>query len=409
MNGHASRDLILGGLFAAAGFLAAGGSVRGLDAGLQSVVRDSAGVTIVENEEPAADSRLGWRIGAEPALSIGAVEADPAYELFRVADATRLPDGRILVANAGSGELRAFDASGTHLQSWGGQGDGPGEFSLGGPSGVGAWPGDSISASDTGARRFSVFDANGEHGRTSRLPDPYQRLAGVLPDGRLFVVSSSGFSFAGGEFPDGLSRRTVEYGIIEPDGGLHSTLGTHPGSEWSANAEDMSVRPHPFGRDPIYAAWGDLVLIGTNDRYEFRAHAVDGSLTRIVRRDHEARRPTRADLDAYFARRYESMSGADRSAALAEVADMPLTDAFPAFNSIRVDELEHLWVEEYRQPGETDRVWTVFGPEGRVLGFLETPPGLRIFEIGPDYLLGGAYDELGIEYVQLWPLDRSDG
>lgn len=401
------RNIVLGGLFAMAASFAAYGSVQGASAGLQSVVRDSAGVTIVENEEPAADTRLGWRIGAEPALSIGAVEGDPVYELFRVADATRLPDGRLLVANAGSGELRAFDASGMHLQSWGGEGEGPGEFSRGAPSGVGAWPGDSISASDTGARRFSVFDAHGELGRTSRLPEPYQRLVGVLPDGKLVVVSSSGFRFTGGEFPDGLSRREVEYAVVEPDGGVHATLGTRPGSEWAANAEDASVRPHPFGRDPIYAVWGDLVVMGTNDRYELRAHATDGRLARVVRREHEARPPTRADLDAYFARRYENLSGPERSAALADVADMSLTDAFPAFASLRVDEVEHLWVEEYRHAGETRRIWTVFDPAGRVLGLLETPPGLRIFEIGPDYILGATYDELGVEYVQLWPLDRS--
>ena len=402
------RNFVLGGWFATAVSLAVGGSALGMDSGLQSVVRDSAGVTIVENENPAAGTRLGWRIGAEPTLSIGAAEGDPAYELFRVADATRLPDGRIVVANAGSAELRMFDASGAHLASWGGQGEGPGEFGLGGPSGVGRWPGDSISASDTPARRVSVFDANGEHGRTFSLPVPYWRLIGVLPDGKLFVGTVSSFRPPDGEFPDGVARIDLEYGIVAADGSDHSTLGTHPGAEWAASAENLSVRPHPFSRSPIYAVWGDLVVIGANDRYEIRAYTTDGLLARIVRREHDVRRPTRADLDAYHARRYESLSGQERSAALSAVADMALTEAFPAFNTIRVDDLEYLWVEEYRRLGETDRVWTVFDPTGRVLGLLETPPGLRIFEIGPDYLLGATYDELGVEYVQLWPLARSD-
>ncbi len=401
------RSVFLGGLFATtASFLAYGGA-QGANAGLQSVVRDSAGVTVVENERPASDTRLGWRIGPEPTLSLGAVEGDPAYELFRVADATRLPDGRIVVANAGSAELRMFDETGAHLGTWGGEGEGPGEFGLGGPSAVGRWPGDSISASDTYARRFSVFDANGEHGRTVSLPNPFYRLIGLLPGGKLFAGTVSSFRPPDGDFPDGVARIELEYGIVEADGRAHSTLGTHPGREWSANAEEMSVRPHPFSRSPIYAVWGELVVIGANDRYEIRAYATDGGPRRIVRRDHEARRPTRADLDAYHARRYENLSGEERSAALAEVADMALTEAFPAFNTIRVDGLEHLWVEEYRQPGETDRVWTVFDPAGRVLGFMETPPGLRVFEIGPDYILGAAYDEFRIEYVQLWPLARA--
>ena len=40
-------------------------------------------------------------------------------------------------------------------------------------------------------------------------------------------------------------------------------------------------------------------------------------------------------------------------------------------------------------------------------GFIETPAGLVIYEIGEDYILGKVLDELRVEYVQLWPLDRS--
>ncbi len=53
-----------------------------------SVVRDSAGVTIVENERPRPDSRLGWRVGTAPAITIGTAVGDSAYELFGVTDAT---------------------------------------------------------------------------------------------------------------------------------------------------------------------------------------------------------------------------------------------------------------------------------------------------------------------------------
>ena len=52
-------------------------------------------------------------------------------------------------------------------------------------------------------------------------------------------------------------------------------------------------------------------------------------------------------------------------------------------------------------------LWTVFDPEGRLLGFVETRPGLRIFEIGADYILGRVRDELGVESVQVWPMLRS--
>ena len=73
------------------------------------------------------------------------------------------------------------------------------------------------------------------------------------------------------------------------------------------------------------------------------------------------------------------------------------------------DALDHLWVEDYEAPGEeVDGVlWTVFDPEGRVLGFVDTPEGLEIYEIGADYILGKTEDEeFGVESVQVWRLAR---
>ena len=52
-------------------------------------------------------------------------------------------------------------------------------------------------------------------------------------------------------------------------------------------------------------------------------------------------------------------------------------------------------------------MWAVFDPDGRLRGLVETPPGLRLFEIGEDYLLGWKYDDLGVEHVQIWPLGRT--
>ncbi len=88
---------------------------------------------------------------------------------------------------------------------------------------------------------------------------------------------------------------------------------------------------------------------------------------------------------------------------------MPVGEHLPAFSSIMSDALEHLWVEEYEAPGEERPgvLWTVFDPEGRVLGFVETPEQLEIYEIGGDYILGKAVsEELEVESVQVWPLER---
>ena len=89
---------------------------------LQPVVRDSADVRIIENPRPPAGSRLDWRVGAEPAVTIGSVDGEDPYLLSRVRGGFIVPDGRIVVVNGGSNELRVFDALGIHVATWGGQG-----------------------------------------------------------------------------------------------------------------------------------------------------------------------------------------------------------------------------------------------------------------------------------------------
>lgn len=369
---------------------------------LISEVRDSAGITIVDNTRPAPDSRLGWRIRETPAVSIGTEEGDPGEMLFDVRDATRLADGRIVVANAGTSELRVFGADGAYLETWGGQGDGPGEFSAYTPEAVARWPGDSIAAGNMFGRRVEVFDSQGDAGRTVTMADGYHSFLGVLPDGTVLAKPSA--VLMGGIFGAGepLIRRDEDFGLLRPDGGRRLSLGALPGEEWfSSPAGPMAMR-HPFGRATIATIWGDLAVVAPTDHYELRAYRSDGTLVRIIRREHELRSPTRAELDALLAALPEER----RMGLLAETADMPLVEFFPAFDAVESDPLGNLWVREYGLPGQDGNVWTVFDAEGRVQGLVETPPDLDVFEIGEDYFIGSTADEFDVERVQVWPLDR---
>ena len=85
-----------------------------------------------------------------------------------------------------------------------------------------------------------------------------------------------------------------------------------------------------------------------------------------------------------------------------------MAEAFPAFSSVIGDRAGYLWIREYDFPGEERKapLWTVFDPGGLVLGYIETPTALEIYEIGEDYILGRVHDELEVEYVQVWPLER---
>ena len=368
----------------------------------QYQLRDSAGIQIAENSRPRDDSRLDWRIGPGPAISIGVLSGDDPYMLFGVRDAAKLPDGRIVVVNAGTMELRVFDALGTHLTTWGGRGEGPGEFRN--LVRVEIFPGDSIVAWEWPAKRMSVFDSQGNFVRTiplaRSLHDRYDLgPATVLRDGTILASQ------------DPISVDPVVVELWDGDGELRNSLGTHPGSErhFIQSFTRMNF-PKTFGRTLELGSWGELVVIGGTDRYEMKAFSTSGRLARIVRLDLERRTPTTAHLGAYvddYVSRIASDSQTELFMQLLE--SVPVAEYLPAFSSIMSDAINHLWVEEYEAPGEERPgiIWTVFDPDGRVLGFVETPEQLEIYEIGRDYILGRAVsEELGVESVQVWPLER---
>lgn len=377
---------------------------------LRSQIRDSAGIRIIENPAPPAGSRLDWRIGPEPRVSIGERDGEAPYLLYAAMDATILADGRIVVANNGSDELRFFDSTGSHLASRGGRGEGPGEFE--GLYAVAPWAGDSIVAWFAPRLGISVFDGEGNYGRTVAI-DHGARSSWLQP----VAASVHGSILAVYQWED---RDTIVLQLLDSQGAVQASLGTHPSSEpyfMHEGTEREMLYWTTFGRDPVWGLWGDQAVFGLTDRYEIKAFGADGSLVRIVRREHRRRSPTPADLDAFIEDRKIRYNDSDPSA----YRSVPVAEYFPAFafgpdeqggqrpGEIMTDAVDHLWIREYNPPREERPapLWTVFDPEGRVLGFVETPPGLVIFEIGEDYILGHHHDELHVEYIQVWPLERS--
>ena len=57
-------------------------------------------------------------------------------------------------------------------------------------------------------------------------------------------------------------------------------------------------------------------------------------------------------------------------------------------------------------PGRESRTWTLFDPEGVRAGRLTLPERFNPVEIGPDYILGVGWDEMNVEYVRMYGLER---
>jgi hypothetical protein len=212
-----------------------------------------------------------------------------------------------------------------------------------------------------------------------------------------------------------MNRARTFYRSCHPDGSLANDFGTMPGAEFfirTMGARGPESRPTlvPFGKVPLATAGPERFYFGSGDRYEIEAYDPSGMLVGLIRVDRDPVPVTEEDRARYID---ETASGAEDENEARQMrqtlSQLPVPDAFPPYARLAGDVLGYLWIEEYRRPGEETPVWTVFDPNGVLVGRVTMPRGVVPLEIGADYLLGAFRDELGVEYIQLHALERPSG
>lgn len=377
----------------------------GSGAGPTFVVRDSAGIRIVENRAPAWPAARAWRLARQPKVRIGVAEGDPDYEMADVIDAVRLADGRIVVADRGSAELRFYDSHGRFLRSAGSRGDGPGQFRELGWLTVNR---DSLWACDLSLSRVSVFDSAGRFVRDFSLS--YFMGAtppvGMFADGSLVVQRLHPDSSM---MKPGLHTLRQTYEHLSPAGLALGSFGKFP---W---AQDYVAYPsghydpgiYLFGRLAASTVAGSDLYFGSAAAYEIRVYSEDGRLRSLIRRRVPPAPVTSRDIDAVVRSVQAQVSGAAARRTVAmRVRKFAHASTMPAYSGFRVDALGDLWVGHYRWLRQPPAAWTVFDPTGRMLGDVAVPPRFTIYEIGRDYVLGMRPDSLGVQRVELYALKK---
>ena len=374
-------------------------------------VRDSSGVVIVENPgfPPLGDA--GWSIALEPELVIGTVEGDSSYQLFRVAGAHRTADGGIAVVNAGSWQVRIYDARGSFLRSFGSRGGGPEEFGM--PVLAGAVS-DTLVVVDRSQHRTAMVHPDDGFVRLARVDDEvggFLNPAGTFGTGQ--VVYGGAFDMRRiGELREGMNRAHTFYRSANPDGSMAADFGDKPGAEFfirTLGGDGPDSRPAlvPFGKQPLATVSPDRFYFAANDDYEIEVYDPSGKLTRLIRLDRDPVAVTADDGSRHIEAMVAEAAQEDEARMIRQrLAQLPLPETFPAFFNLKADALGYLWAERYRRPGQEESVWDIFDPEGILTGQIEIPPRVYVLEIGEDYLLGLHRDELEVEYVHLYPLLR---
>lgn len=373
-------------------------------------VTDSAGVEIVVN--PGADVELPeWQVDSQPRVAIGVLEGEPEYQFYQVRQSMLLDD-RLVVADGRSLQLRYFDLEGQHLRSAGGKGGGPGEFQYIGW--LGRHDGDSVIVYDFQSRRFSVFDREGNFGRSFPPADRFFSIGGRLDNGSFVLAPSTVFSTSDGP-RNGLVRDSARVIRVSATGKTMDTLMVVIGgqnyiqtSSTSGRVTSMSVRNAPFGLSTFLAVGDSLIYLATGDQYEIAVLDPTGKLVRSIRRPGERAPVSSADVSRFKEEQLASARSDDARRSLeTTLAEMSYPEVMPAHGPLRVDDDGNLWVQEYSPWRDEPSRWSVYSEEGRVLGRVTLPARFTVHQLGSDFVLGVRRDEYDIEQVVIFPLQRS--
>ncbi len=396
------------------GVAACGETPGGKEEG-NSIVHDSAGVTIVETTGDIWSTPQRRGLSGDPVVRIGAVEGEASYLFDGVRGIVCLDDGRIVVANGGTNTLRWFDDEGGFLFEKGGSGEGPGEFSRLGA--ITSTAGDTILAVDWAGWRAITFGPDG-----SVLSSTI--LAGLPgPPGAVFRTSDGSYitgvsGFSSSQLPPnqgpGILRVPSPLIRLSGDGTRADTLGMFPSMEvWvREQGGGIAFGPPPFARTLEYAVTDDRVYVGTGDPFQIDVYSSDGQLLRSIRAP---------DVDLTLG---EAVRNAYRDEARARLTDLPeeqraeaersigstlFPDALPAYRDFLLDREGNLWVNQYVPGTSGPGRWAVFDPEGHLREVIETPPRFTLLAVTDDRVWGRETDDLGVQYVVAYAIGPAAG
>ena len=356
--------------------------------------RDSAGVVVMDNVDPVWRNAAGWRLADTPAADVGGILAPPQERIGDIVSVARTDLGVIALADASTQEVRLYSRTGRFIRSLGGRRGAPGFRGL---VWVGA-AGDSIAAYDIVSHELTIFGIPGARTVRFDAKGPFTVPLARFDDGMLLMAVQGGtFPFGGapGELRSD-SALLLRYG---PDGAVRDTIGRFAwGQSFGVTlgtAGDMFVAPFPRPLAPrgSAAVTRRRIVVGSGIGYELAIHGADGRLQRLVRRPHQPQPVTPAIVAAH--RAIEALPPAAES-----LASVPATA--PAYDRVLTDPEGYLWVLDFAADPSAARHWSVFDPDGRWLGTVDTPAGFRLEAASRDEAVGLWRDADGAEHLRVY-------
>jgi hypothetical protein len=376
------------------------------------MVRDSAGITIVENSSP--DVAPVYAL-SRPVFEIGVVEGAAEYELHDVTGVVRLSDGSVAVATGGS-EIRWFDEAGVFRRRVGREGDGPGEFRR--IRYMRALPGDSLLVFDSNNRRVTVLAPDGRFVRSETIGLDDERpvtVAGALRDGTLLTRTVMETPRASTP----LYRVRMGFAVVRD--GAARPLRTYLGQEAALHVEgsgggigSVFISVLPFARSAHATAGPDHFFIGSSDTWQIDVWDGEGRLVRVIRVAIPIAPVTEEVRQAHIAGELERRRRAaeergqpfQEQAARQQLDEQPHAPALPAFGALLATADGGFWASDFTMPGAgpVQERWTIFDADGRLAAVIHLPTAFTPLHVDGTSVVGVFRDSLDVPYVHAYTL-----
>jgi len=380
--------------------------------GMAAVVRDSAGVEIIEHSAELIATLPVWTVQGEPLVDIGGGE-DPNEQFASVWGVVRLADGRIVVHDNRASELRLFSAEGKFIRRVAGAGEGPGEIR--GAAFPHLLPGDTLSVTDQ-LRRTAYFAPDGRFVRQVTHPQPSlgQSRLGVFwqqRDGHVLGLSQPMMGR-----PESMSappeRRAFPVVRVDPTGAIVDTLTMALGPPFYPVMAEEGGQTFAAWDTPLFSGQSHVVaddeqlVVGTNETNEIRIFR-EGTLRRILHNatsalpvtDSLVARYKAATLASYAEQRASEEAKRAWGAALER---RQVSTHLRFYDRLTLGKDGSLWVQEPR-PLTTDPYrFLVYGADGKAMARVELPERVRPWQMDRESVVGVWLDADDVPHVRVW-------
>lgn len=298
-----------------------------------------------------------------------------------------LPDGGVVVLDMGNRRVLRFGPDGVYLGSFGGPGDGPGQF---------ATPlflevaGDRIYVLDSALNRVTAFDTAGVF--LSRFEIDLAGLAGTTP---LFVAGGPDELYVAGEPVPFLTEvRDTGQAVIyrmNKSGAIVDTLALFLPSSWrriqDAGGRSSFAKPR-LAPTPRLSARPGVAALALGAQYMIEIRNPAGQLVRRVARQYDNVAVTPEIRDSVLNELSKAPDALPREA----LELVPFAPVIPAVESVVMDDRGRLWVDVFaREVTRRD----IFDAEGQFLGPLYLPQPIELEDVSDDRACGTAAEPSG--------------